>query len=84
MESRNHLKNGAIPKSHTSRGKINETKMKRLVFISGALAFSLIPLGVLFKLTLWPGAGALIIAGIGIFSIFFVPSLAKYLYDKEK
>ncbi len=58
--------------------------MKKLAFISGALAFSLIPLGIWFKLMHWPLAGALISVGIGIFSIFFVPSVAKYLYDKGK
>ncbi len=58
--------------------------MKKLAFISGALAFSLTPLGILFKLMHWPGAGALITVGIVLFSIVFVPSITKYFYDKEK
>jgi len=58
--------------------------MKKLAFITGALSFSLTPLGILFKLMQWPGAGVLLVVGIGLFAIVFVPSIAKYLYDKDK
>ncbi len=58
--------------------------MKKLAFITGALSFSLTPLGILFKLMHWPGAGVLLVVGIGLFAIVFVPSITKYLYDKDK
>jgi len=58
--------------------------MKKLAFITGALAFSLSSLGGLFKLQHWPLAGLLITVGIALFSLVFVPSITKYLYDKEK
>lgn len=58
--------------------------MKKLAFITGALSFSLTLLGILFKLMHWPGAGVLLVVGIGLFAIVFVPSITKYLYDKDK
>ncbi len=58
--------------------------MKSLAFTSGALSFSLTALGILFKIQHWPGASALLVLGLGIFSILFVPSITKYLYDKNK
>jgi hypothetical protein len=58
--------------------------MKKLAFITGALAFSLTSLGILFKMQHWPLAGLLLTVGIVLFSIVFVPSVTKYLYDKEK
>jgi len=58
--------------------------MKKTAFISGALAFALTPIGILFKLMHWHGAGVIITLGIALFSLVFVPSMAKYLYDKAK
>jgi hypothetical protein len=58
--------------------------MKQLAFISGALSISLLGLGILFKIMHWPGADALLVLGFGLFSILFVPSITKYLYDKAK
>jgi hypothetical protein len=57
--------------------------MKTLAFISGAFSCSLIALGILFKIMHWPGANILLVLGIGIFSIFFTPSITKYWYDKK-
>jgi hypothetical protein len=57
--------------------------MKTLAFISGAFSCSLIALGELFKIMHWPGAGILLVLGLGIFSIFFIPSITKYWYDKK-
>jgi hypothetical protein len=84
VETRDHKKNGAIPKSQTRRKKSNELKMKKLAFITGVLSFSLTSLGILFKIVHWPGANYLLVIGLGLFSIIFIPSIAKYLYDKEK
>jgi hypothetical protein len=58
--------------------------MKILAFTSGVLSFSLSSVGMLFKIVHWPGANILLVIGIGLFSIVFVPSIAKYLYDKDK
>jgi hypothetical protein len=58
--------------------------MKTLAFISGAFSSSLTGLGVLFKIQHWPGASLLLVLGLGIFSILFIPSLTKYLFDKSK
>jgi len=58
--------------------------MKKFTFITGALSFSLTALGILFKINHFTGADFLLIIGIFIFSILFVPSVTKYLYDKEK
>ena len=58
--------------------------MKKLVFISGGLSGSLTGLGILFKLMHWSGAGILLMLGLGILSLVYIPSLAKYLYDKSK
>jgi len=58
--------------------------MKKFAFITGTLSASLTGLGILFKMMHWPVAGILLVLGLGIFSILFVPSYAKYLYDKEK
>jgi hypothetical protein len=58
--------------------------MKQLAFISGALSISLTVLGILFKIMHRPGASILLVLGLGLFAILFVPSITKYLYDKEK
>lgn len=57
--------------------------MKQLAFISGALSFSIIGLGLLFKIEHWPTANILTVLGLGLFSIVFVPSYTKYLFDKS-
>lgn len=57
--------------------------MKKLAFTSGALAFSCVGIGLLFKIQHWPMANILAVLGLGLFSIIFVPTYAKYLYDKN-
>lgn len=58
--------------------------MKAFAFITGAVSISLTSLGILFKLMHWPGTGVLLLVGISLFSVFFVPSIAVYLYKREK
>jgi len=58
--------------------------MKKLTFISGGLSGSLTVLGILFKIMHWSGAGLLLLIGLSILSILFIPSLTKYLFDKSK
>ncbi len=57
--------------------------MKTLAFISGAFAGSLTGMGVLFKIQHWPGATIMLVIGLGVFSIVYIPSITKYLYDKK-
>jgi hypothetical protein len=56
--------------------------MKKLAFISGALAGSLSGLGILFRVLHMPVAHIFMVIGLALFSLIFVPSAAKYLYDK--
>jgi len=58
--------------------------MKIVLFASGAFSFSTLGLGFLFKILHWPGANILLVLGFSVFSLVFVPSLAKYLYDKSE
>jgi hypothetical protein len=58
--------------------------MKLLVFVSGVLSGSLTTLSFLFKIMHWPGATELVVLGLSICSIIFIPSVAKYLYDQKK
>ena len=56
--------------------------LKKFVIISGALFSSITLLSVLFKLLHWQGASLLLIVGMFGLAVFFIPALAKYLYDK--
>ncbi len=58
--------------------------MKTLAIISGSLSLSIIPIGVMFKIMHWQGAGVILLIGIGLFSLVFIPSLAVYLFKKSK
>jgi hypothetical protein len=58
--------------------------MKKFAFITGAVSISLTSLGFLFKMNHWSPADMMMVVGIGIFSLFFTPSISKYLYDREK
>ena len=58
--------------------------MKRLTFISAALFSSLTVLGILFKILHWPGAGPFLLFGLVGIALIFIPSYAKYQYDKDK
>jgi hypothetical protein len=57
--------------------------MKKLAFISGAISGSLTALGFLFEIQHWPGASLMLVLGIGICALVFIPSLAKYKYDQN-
>jgi hypothetical protein len=57
--------------------------MKTVAFISGAISTSLTTLCVLFKFMHWPGASMLLVLGLGIFSILFIPTITKYWFDKK-
>lgn len=57
--------------------------MKKLAFITGTISFSFTSLGLLFKILHYPGGNLFLLIGMGLFSLVFVPSIAKYLYDKS-
>jgi hypothetical protein len=58
--------------------------MKQLAFLSGAVSISLTAIGILFKIMHWPGANILLVLGLGLFAILFVPSVAKFSFNKGK
>jgi uncharacterized membrane protein YccC len=58
--------------------------MKNLVFISGTLFSSLTLLGVLFKIQYWTGGSILLVFGLAGLALIFIPSFAKYTYNKDK
>jgi hypothetical protein len=57
--------------------------MKKIMLISGSLSASILSLGILFKFMHWPGASALILIGILLLSLVFLP-LLFVLRAKEK
>jgi len=57
--------------------------MKKLAYFSGALTSMMAILGMLFKIMHWPGASILLVLGYAGFAVIFIPSFAKYKYDKE-
>ena len=83
METRTHSKKRGDTERQTIR-IIKFSKMKTLAFISGALFSSLTVLGVLFKIQHWPGAAPLLVFGLAGLALIFIPSFAKYKYDKDK
>jgi hypothetical protein len=58
--------------------------MKKVVFISGAISVSIIAIGALFKVQHWPGAGPLLLVGVILFALLFIPTFTKFLYDRVK
>jgi hypothetical protein len=57
--------------------------MRKFAFIMGAVSISLTSLAILFKMLHWPFANYGLVLGISLFSLFFIPSIFKYFYDKE-
>jgi hypothetical protein len=58
--------------------------LKKTAFISGAFSFSVLAMATFFKVMHLPGANRLLQAGLLVFALLFVPTITKYLYDKEK
>lgn len=58
--------------------------MKKLVAISGCVGFSTAVISAFFKIAHFPGAGILIAVSAASLALFFIPSYAKYWYDKNK
>jgi len=53
----------------------NYYAMKKTMIVSGTIAVAAFVAGSLFKTMYWPGASILLILGIGIFSLLFLPLL---------
>jgi len=53
----------------------NYYAMKKIMLTSGAFSTIVLSAGILFKFMHWPGAGVLIVAGIVLFSLLFLPLL---------
>lgn len=60
--------------------------MKKLTYVSGTLASILTLLGILLRILHWefgPITGGLLLAlGISSLALIFIPSFAKYNYDR--
>jgi hypothetical protein len=54
---------------------LNKQKSTALVF--GSIAASLVNMGITFKFQHWPGAGVMLVSGLTIFSLVFVPLLLR-------
>jgi hypothetical protein len=54
--------------------------IKKLANISGVSGMLITIVGYIFKLMQWPWADILLLAGLGILIVVFIPSAALYLY----
>jgi len=54
--------------------------MKKAMFIMGYFAIVLSTFGMLFKLMHWPGANIMLIIGIALFNLGFLPSYCTYKF----
>lgn len=57
--------------------------MKQFICILGACLFSLVDLGLLFKIMHWPGAAFMLLIGMGAMP-FLIILTAVYIADKKK
>lgn len=58
-----------------------EEKMKKTMYVIGFMATFLTTTGLLFKLQHWPGASIMLILGVMLINLGFLP---MYFYDKYK
>ena len=56
--------------------------MKKIAFTLGALSTSIISIGIVLKFLHWNYGNILVVSGIVIFALFFVPTMTKYIYDR--
>ncbi|MFC5269283.1 hypothetical protein [Adhaeribacter terreus] len=63
----------------------NYYAMKKIMLTSGAFSAIVLSFGIVFKFMHWPGAGVLIVSGIALFSLLFLPLLFTLkLKEKEQ
>jgi hypothetical protein len=58
--------------------------MKMTAFIAGALSIMIIGFGLIFNILHLPGSQLIIAIGLFLFSVLFVPTMFKYVYDRSK
>ncbi len=58
-----------------------EEKMKKTMYVIGFIATFLTSTGLLFKLQYWPGASIMLVLGIALINLGFLPI---YFYDRYK
>ena len=58
--------------------------MRKLVFTTGALSFSLMSIGVMFKTFHINGGSLIILIATILFALIFVPCAAVYYYKRGK
>ena len=58
--------------------------MRLIVYILGALTAMMTILGSLFKIMHWNGADSLILLGMSVAALLFVPLFSVYKYRKGK
>ncbi len=61
----------------------NYYTMKKIMLVSGTISAALLSVGIFFKFMHWPGAGIMLVLGIGLASLLFLPLLFT-LKIKEK
>src|SRR5690606_9705305 len=61
----------------------NYYAMNKIMLTSGAFSALVLSIGIMFKFMHWPGAGILVLCGIALFSLLFLPLLFT-LKVKEK
>jgi hypothetical protein len=61
----------------------NYYTMKKIMLVSGTISAALLSVGILFKFMHWPGASIMLVLGIGLASLLFLPLLFT-LKIKEK
>lgn len=63
--------------------KPGEEKVKRGAIMIGAISASLVNLGITFKIQHWPGAGVMLVLGLTMFALIFIPALLRERLTKE-
>jgi hypothetical protein len=58
--------------------------MKKIAFTTGALSIAIIGISLLMKTLHLPASELLTAIGLALFSVVFVPTIFKYLYDSSK
>ncbi len=69
----------ALDRYKASVGKVLSERLKIIIGFASAIITGL---SLLFKMMHWPGAAALLVAGVGIFSVGFLPFLFFGMYKK--
>jgi len=72
-----------LPTAYFNLRKTTEDKLLRFVYLSAFISFFVGFIGVLFKIMHWPGAGILVIIGVPLPFVLFLPAYIYY-HNKRK